>query len=67
MPGPGTPEGKAKARFLGGDRALAITSGSHHGQAIRIDSSAVHDCIRFSDRELNQSRNLAVHNFDAPF
>jgi hypothetical protein len=52
--------GKAKARFLGGDRALAITSGSHQGQAIRIDSSAVDDCLRFSDRGLNQSRNLAV-------
>jgi hypothetical protein len=52
--------GKARARFLGGDRALAITSGSHQGQAIRIDSSAVDDCLRFSDQGLNQSRRLAV-------
>src|SRR6266508_939899 len=29
--------------FLGGDRALATTLGRHHGQAIRIDSSAVDD------------------------
>jgi hypothetical protein len=31
--------------FLGGDRALATTSGRHHGQAIRIDSSEVDDCL----------------------
>jgi hypothetical protein len=33
-------EGKGLG-FLGGDRALATTSGRHHGQAIRIDSSEV--------------------------
>jgi hypothetical protein len=36
--------GTQRARFPGGDRALATTSGRHHGQAIRIDSFEVDDC-----------------------
>jgi len=39
-----------RARFPGGDRALATTSGRHHGQAIRIDSFEVDDCGRPCDR-----------------
>jgi len=37
--------GTQRARFPGGDRALATTSGRHHGQAIRIDSFEVDDCL----------------------
>jgi hypothetical protein len=37
------PLGTQRARFPGGDRALATTSGRHHGQAIRIDSFEVDD------------------------
>jgi hypothetical protein len=39
--------GTQRARFPGGDRALATTSGRHHGQAIRIDSFEVDDCLIF--------------------
>jgi hypothetical protein len=39
------PPGTQRARFPGGDRALATTSGRHHGQAIRIDSFEVDDCL----------------------
>jgi hypothetical protein len=42
--------GTQGARFPGGDRALATTSGRHHGQAIRIDSFEVDDCGRPCDR-----------------
>jgi hypothetical protein len=44
--------GTQRARFPGGDRALATTSGRHHGQAIRIDSFEVDDCGRRCDRPL---------------
>jgi hypothetical protein len=37
--------GTQGARFPGGDRALATTSGRHHGQAIRIDSFEVDDYL----------------------
>src|SRR5215204_4206482 len=37
--------GTQRARFPGGDRALATTSGRHHGQAIRIDSFEVDDYL----------------------
>jgi hypothetical protein len=37
--------GTQRARFPGGDRALATTSGRHHGQAIRIDSFEVDDSL----------------------
>jgi hypothetical protein len=37
--------GTQRARFPGGDRALATTSGRHHGQAIRIDSFEVDDFL----------------------
>src|SRR5215211_3206658 len=40
----GSPETQ-RARFPGGDRAVATTSGRHHGQAIRIDSFEVDDCL----------------------
>jgi hypothetical protein len=43
-------QGTQKARFPGGDRALATTSGRHHGQAIGIDSFEVDDCGRPCDR-----------------
>jgi hypothetical protein len=52
--------GKSKGSVPRRRPSLAITSGSHQGQAIRIDSSAVDDCLRFSDQGLNQSRSLAV-------
>ena len=42
--------GTQRARFPGGDRALATTSGRHHVQAIRIDSFEVDDCGRPCDR-----------------
>jgi hypothetical protein len=37
--------GNAEGSVSGGDRALATTSGRHHGQAIRIDSFGVDDCL----------------------
>jgi len=37
--------GNAEGSVPGGDRALATTSGRHHGQAIRIDSFEVDDCL----------------------
>jgi hypothetical protein len=44
--------GTQRARFPGGDRALATASGRHHGQAIRIDSFEVDDCGRPCHRPL---------------
>jgi hypothetical protein len=52
------PEERKGLGFLGGDRALATTSGPHHGQAIGIESSEVDGCLRSCDRRLRQSRNL---------